>query len=57
MFVRRIVGITVLASDELKVVRGGSWYRRPERATSSWRWRYPRWMAPFDVGFRVVIEE
>ena len=45
------------ASDELKVVRGGSWYRRPERATSSWRWRYPRWMAPFDVGFRVVIEE
>jgi len=44
-------------AQDLKVVRGGSWYRRPERATSSWRWRYPKDMPPFDVGFRVVIEE
>jgi formylglycine-generating enzyme required for sulfatase activity len=43
--------------DERKVVRGGSWYRRQHRATSSWRWGYPGWMRPFDVGFRVVIEE
>ena len=43
--------------DERKVVRGGSWYRRQIRATSSWRWGYPGWMRPFDVGFRVVIEE
>jgi len=43
--------------DEHKVVRGGSWYRRPHISTSSWRWRYPGWMRPFDVGFRVVIEE
>ena len=43
--------------DEQKVVRGGSWYRRPHVSTSSWRWRYPGWMRPFDVGFRVVIED
>ncbi len=43
--------------DERKVVRGGSWYRRQSRATSSWRWGYPGWMRPFDVGFRVVIED
>lgn len=43
--------------DERKVVRGGSWYRRQHRATSSWRWGYPGWMRPFDVGFRVVIED
>ena len=43
--------------DERKVVRGGSWYRRQIRATSSWRWGYPGWMKPFDVGFRVIVEE
>ncbi len=43
--------------DERKVVRGGSWYRRQHRSTSSWRWSYPGWMRPFDVGFRVVIED
>ena len=43
--------------DERKAVRGGSWYRRQHRATSSWRWGYPGWMRPFDVGFRVIIEE
>ena len=43
--------------DERKVVRGGSWYRRSIRSTSSWRWGYPGWMRPFDVGFRVVIED
>ncbi|MCL1920572.1 MAG: SUMF1/EgtB/PvdO family nonheme iron enzyme [Kiritimatiellaeota bacterium] len=45
------------AIDDMKVVRGGSWYRRPHVSTSSWRWRYPGWMRPFDVGFRVVIED
>ena len=45
------------AVDERKVVRGGSWSRRQHRATSSWRWGYPGWMRPFDVGFRVVVEE
>ena len=42
---------------DLKVVRGGSWYRRQMLAASAARWRYPAWMRPFDVGFRVVVEE
>ncbi len=40
-----------------KVVRGGSWYQRPMRATSSIRWAYPTWQRPYNVGFRVVIED
>ena len=44
-------------ANELKVVRGGSWYRRPMVSSSAWRWRYPAWMRPFDVGFRVVVED
>ena len=43
--------------DEKKVVRGGSWNSRQTRASSTWRWGYPGWMRPFDVGFRVVIED
>jgi formylglycine-generating enzyme required for sulfatase activity len=43
--------------DERKVVRGGSWDTRQMRATSTWRWGYPGWMRPFDVGFRVIIED
>ena len=45
------------APRDLKVVRGGSWYRRPVVSSSAWRWRYPEWMRPFDVGFRVVVED
>ena len=45
------------AQGELKVVRGGSWARRPVVSSSAWRWRYPAWMRPFDVGFRVVVED
>ena len=45
------------ATGDQKVVRGGSWYRRPVVSTSAWRWRYPMWMRPFDVGFRVVVED
>jgi len=44
-------------ADEKKVVRGGSWNSRQIRATSTWRWGYPGWMRPFDVGFRVIIED
>ncbi len=42
---------------EKKVVRGGSWYQRQIRATSSIRWGYPMWQRPYNVGFRVVIED
>jgi formylglycine-generating enzyme required for sulfatase activity len=43
--------------DEKKVIRGGSWNARQIRATSTWRWGYPGWMRPFDVGFRVIVED
>jgi formylglycine-generating enzyme required for sulfatase activity len=44
------------ASDE-KVVRGGSFFDRPYRATSSYRLGYAPWQGVHNVGFRVVIEE
>lgn len=40
-----------------RAVRGGSWYDRPGRATSSWRWGYPGWRQVYNVGFRVMIED
>ena len=40
-----------------KVVRGGSWYARPHRSTSSYRLPYRSYQKVFDVGFRVVMEE
>jgi formylglycine-generating enzyme required for sulfatase activity len=36
------------------VVRGGSWYDRAKRATSSYRLAYPAWQGVYNVGFRVV---
>ena len=44
-----------LAGEE-RVVRGGSWYDRPKRCTSSFRLFYPAWQRVFNVGFRVVCE-
>jgi formylglycine-generating enzyme required for sulfatase activity len=40
-----------------KVIRGGSWSDRPKDARVSWRWGYPNWQRPFNVGFRVIIED
>jgi len=39
-----------------KVVRGGSFYDRPERCRSAFRLSYPGWQKVFNVGFRVVAE-
>ena len=39
-----------------KVVRGGSFYDRPERARSGFRLHYPPWQRVYNVGFRVVME-
>jgi formylglycine-generating enzyme required for sulfatase activity len=39
-----------------KVVRGGSWYDRPQRATASFRVHYQPWQAVYNVGFRVIVE-
>jgi formylglycine-generating enzyme required for sulfatase activity len=38
-----------------KVVRGGSFYDRPEHARSAFRLSYPPWQRVFNVGFRVVV--
>ncbi len=40
-----------------RVVRGGSWYDRPYRATSSYRIPYREYQKVFNVGFRVVMSE
>ncbi len=40
-----------------KTVRGGSFFDRPYRATSSYRLGYLPWQGVFNVGFRIVIEE
>lgn len=40
-----------------RVARGGSWYERPERASSSYRVAYEDYQKVFSVGFRVVCEE
>jgi hypothetical protein len=42
--------------ETLMVVRGGSFYDRPERARSAFRLSYPAWQRIFSVGFRVVCE-
>jgi formylglycine-generating enzyme required for sulfatase activity len=40
-----------------KVVRGGSFFDRPYRATSSYRLGYAPWQGIFNVGFRIVIKD
>ena len=42
------------AATGRKVVRGGSWYDRPQRARSAQRTAYHPHQGVFDVGFRVV---
>jgi len=38
------------------VVRGGSWYDRPQRCRSGSRLSYPAWQKVHNVGFRVILE-
>jgi formylglycine-generating enzyme required for sulfatase activity len=40
-----------------KVVRGGSWKDRQDRAASAFRIGYPSWQRVYNTGFRVVIEK
>ena len=44
-------------NHDKKVARGGSWYDRPYRATSSFRLPYRPYQKVFNVGFRVVFED
>lgn len=46
-----------VAEKVSKVVRGGSWYDRPHKATSSYRQAYRPYQKVFNVGFRVVMIE
>ena len=39
-----------------KVVRGGSYYDRPQRCRSAFRLGYPSWQRVHNVGFRVVCD-
>lgn len=41
----------------MRVTRGGSWYDRPFRSTSSFRQPYREYQKVFNVGFRVILEE
>ncbi|MGQ9574594.1 MAG: SUMF1/EgtB/PvdO family nonheme iron enzyme [Thermoguttaceae bacterium] len=45
------------ASGLRKVVRGGSFFDRPERCRSGFRLDYPAWQRVFNVGFRVVCNQ
>ena len=47
----------VSQADRNRVVRGGSWYDRPKRATSSYRLPYRPYQKVYNVGFRVVMIE
>ncbi len=46
---------SMIAAD--KVVRGGSWYERAKRSTVATRRNFLPWQAPWNVGFRVIIED
>ena len=46
-----------MKSNLQKTVRGGSFFDRPYRATSSYRLGYDAWQGVFNVGFRIIIEE
>ncbi|MGL4852721.1 MAG: SUMF1/EgtB/PvdO family nonheme iron enzyme [Phocaeicola sp.] len=40
-----------------KIVKGGSWKDRAKNSTASTEKYFKEWQAPFNVGFRVIIEE
>lgn len=44
-------------TSDRKVVRGGSWTDRPKYSTSYHRRAFHPWQKPYNVGFRVIIEE
>ncbi|WP_372847387.1 SUMF1/EgtB/PvdO family nonheme iron enzyme, partial [Pontiella sp.] len=46
-----------LSAEGRKVVRGGSWRDKPNRATASFRLPYEPYQRVFNVGIRLVIEE
>jgi formylglycine-generating enzyme required for sulfatase activity len=53
---RNAVAVRLPNSYSQRVARGGSFWDRPHRATSSSRRGYEPWQRVFDVGFRIIIE-
>ena len=45
-----------LSATGRKVVRGGSWYDRPKRCTSSFRLGHQAYQKAFNTGFRVICQ-
>ena len=45
------------SAENYKIIRGGSWYDRPQRAGSEYRLSYRPYHRVFNVGFRVICEE
>ncbi len=43
--------------DIERVVRGGSWYDRPFKCTSSYRVPYKQFQRIYNVGFRIIVED
>ena len=41
----------------MRAIRGGSWYDRPHKATSSFRMGYRDYQKVYNVGFRIVVHE
>lgn len=50
-------GRNEIVGTEKRVIRGGSWYDRPSKGTSSYRMAYRPYQQVFNVGFRVVVNE
>jgi formylglycine-generating enzyme required for sulfatase activity len=48
-------GRNQVSAAEAKVVRGGSWYDRPQRCRSAFRLAYRPYQRVFNVGFRVMM--
>ncbi len=45
-----------VTANQRRIVRGGSWYDRPKRATSDYRLSYRPYHRVFTVGMRVIVE-
>lgn len=50
-------GRNTISANTKRVARGGSWYDRPKRSTSSFRLPYRDYQKVYNVGFRVVMLE
>ena len=47
--------LVLRGGGDRRVVRGGSFADRPQRARSAFRLAYPAWSGVYNVGFRVVV--